>query len=80
MTEKHHSPPLDATEAQYGFGRGRPLTPEEKEAMARQQAELIRTGRTRKGTIILNTSLRRAIFIGGLAGMVILALALAVAA
>src|SRR5690625_2639646 len=47
----------------YGRGRSRPLTPQEDEALARQQGELIRSGKASKGLVILNTPLRRAIFI-----------------
>ncbi|MBA3585685.1 MAG: peptide ABC transporter permease [Gemmatimonadetes bacterium] len=36
------------------------------------------SGRARKGHIVLRTPLRRAIFIGGLLGIVVLALALAI--
>lgn len=58
----------------YGRGRSRPLTPEESRALAREQGELIRSGRASKGQVILDTPLRRAIFIAGLVGIVILAL------
>lgn len=58
----------------YGRGRSRPLTPEESRALAREQGEAIRSGRASKGQVILNTPLRRAIFIAGLAGLLILAL------
>ncbi len=57
-----------------GFGRSRPLTAEEQERLARQQGELIASGRARKGQIVLNTPARRAVFIGGLVGIVLLAL------
>lgn len=58
----------------YGRGRSRPLTPQENEALAREQGKLIGSGKASKGQVILNTPLRRAIFIVGLAGIVILAL------
>lgn len=67
----------DPKEPGPGFGRGRPLTAEEKEEIARKQAELIRTGKTRKGQIVLNTPLRRGIFIAGLVGIVLLAMIVA---
>jgi hypothetical protein len=65
-------------ETNYGFGRSRPLSPDEKRRLAREQGEAIASGRARKGHIVLNTPTRRAIFIGGLVGIVILVLALAI--
>ncbi len=65
-------------ETNYGFGRSRPLNPEEKDRLAHEQGEAISSGRARKGHIVLRTPLRRAIFIGGLLGIVVLALALAI--
>ncbi len=65
-------------ETNYGFGRSRPLTAEEQQRLAREQGEAIASGRARKGHIVLNTPLRRAIFIAGLLGIVVLALALAI--
>ena len=65
-------------ETNYGFGRSRPLTPEEKERLAREQGEAIASGRARKGHIVLNTPLRRAVFVGGLVGIVVLVLAVAI--
>ncbi len=65
-------------ETSYGFGRSRPLTAEEQRRLAREQGEAIASGRARKGHIVLNTPLRRAIFIGGLLGLVVLALVLAI--
>lgn len=51
---------------------------DEKRRLAREQGRLIASGRATKGHTVLRTPLRRAIFIGGLLGIVILALALAV--
>ena len=65
-------------ETNHGFGRSRPLTPDEKHRLAREQGEAIASGRARKGHIVLNTPARRAIFIGGLIGIVVLVLALAI--
>lgn len=65
-------------ETNYGFGRSRPLSADEKQRLAREQGEAISSGRARKGYIVLNTPLRRAIFIGGLIGIVVLMLALAI--
>jgi hypothetical protein len=65
-------------DANYGFGRSRPLNPEEKQRLAREQGEAIASGRARKGHIVLNTPMRRAIFIGGLVGIVVLVLGLAI--
>ena len=62
----------------HGFGRSRPLSPEEAQRLAREQGEAIASGRARKGHIVLTTPMRRAIFIGGLVGMVVLVLALAI--
>jgi hypothetical protein len=65
-------------ETNYGFGRSRPLTPDEKQRLAREQGEAISSGRARKGHIVLNTPMRRAVFIGGLVGIVVLVLAVAI--
>lgn len=65
-------------ETKHGFGRSRPLTDEEKARLARQQGEAISSGRASKGYIVLRTPLRRAIFIGGLVGIVVLSLIVAV--
>ena len=65
-------------ETNYGFGRSRPLSSEEKQRLAREQGEAISSGRARKGHIVLNTPLRRAIFIGGLLGIVVLVLAVTI--
>jgi len=70
--------PDASDETSYGFGRSRPLTSDEKRRLAREQGEAIASGRARKGHIVLNTPLRRAIFIGGLLGIVVLVLALAI--
>ena len=76
---KERQPGPDAPdETNYGFGRSRPLTSDEKHRLAREQGEAIASGRARKGHIVLRTPLRRAIFIGGLLGIVVLALALAI--
>ena len=67
----------DATRARGqdpGFGRSRPLPAEEQERLAREQGELIASGRSRKGQIVLNTPARRAVFVGGLVGIVLLVL------
>ena len=61
-------------ETNYGIGRSRPLTEEEKGRLAREQAEAIASGRARKGYIVLRTPLRRAIFIGGLLAIIVLGL------
>lgn len=65
-------------ETNYGFGRSRPLTETEKRDLAREQGEAIASGRARKGHIVLRTPLRRAIFIGGLIGIIVLGLILGV--
>lgn len=62
----------------YGFGRSRPLSTEEKHRLAREQGDAISSGRARKGHIVLRTPLRRAVFIGGLLGIVVLVLAVAI--
>lgn len=62
----------------YGRGRSRPLTPEESQALAREQGRLIGSGKASKGQVILNTPLRRVIFIIGLAGIVILGLVVSI--
>jgi hypothetical protein len=67
-----------ADEGDYGFGRSRPLTPEEQRRLAREQGGAIASGRARGAHIVLNTPRRRAIFIGGLLGLVVLGLALAI--
>ena len=66
-------------ETNHGFGRSRPLTSDEKHRLAREQGEAISSGRARKGYIVLNTPQRRAIFIGGLIGIVVLVLVVAIA-
>ncbi|MGM0586277.1 MAG: hypothetical protein ACQEUZ_16640 [Pseudomonadota bacterium] len=48
----------------------------EREKTLRDQAERIRSGRARGGRIVLNTPLRRALFLGGLVGLFLLALIL----
>lgn len=65
-------------ETSYGFGRSRPLSPEEQNRLAREQGAAIESGRARKGHIVLNTPLRRAVFIGGLVGIVVLGLVVTV--
>ena len=65
-------------ETDHGFGRSRPPGPDEKSRLAREQGEAIASGRARKGHIVLNTPARRAVFIGGLIGIVVLVLALAI--
>ena len=67
------TPPDDAD---YGFGRSRPLTREEQARLAREQGKLIGEGKTRKGHIVLRTRRRRTIFIGGLVGILGLAIVL----
>ena len=57
-----------------GFGRSRSLSRDEQQRLARQQGELISSGRARKGRIVLNTPARRAVFVGGLVGIFVLAL------
>lgn len=63
-----------------GEPRGRPeaLQPDEKRRVAEEQGRLIASGRARKGHVVLRTPARRAVFIGGLLGIVILALAVAI--
>lgn len=61
-------------ETNYGRGRSRPPTEDEKRRLAREQGESIASGRASKGFIVLRTPLRRAIFIGGLLGILVLAL------
>ncbi len=56
--------------------RSPPPTPEERDAQLRDQAARIGTGRSRQGWIALNTKARRGAFIGGLVGIVVLALVL----
>lgn len=51
-------------------------TEAEREETLREQAERIRSGRARGGRIVLNTPLRRALFLGGLVGLFLLALIL----
>ena len=65
-------------ETNYGFGRSRPLDPDEQRRLAREQGEAIASGRARKGQIVLDTPLRRAIFIGGLIGLIVLAIVVGV--
>ena len=48
----------------------------EREKTLRDQAERIRSGRARQGRIVLHTPLRRALFLGGLVGLILLALLL----
>jgi hypothetical protein len=71
-------PPGTPGETNHGFGRSRPLSPDEKQQLAREQGDAISSGRARKGHVVLDTPTRRAIFIGGLLGIVILVLALAI--
>ena len=65
-------------ETAYRRGRSRPPTEDEERQLAREQSQAIASGRASKGHIVLRTPLRRAIFIGGLVGMIVLALILAV--
>jgi hypothetical protein len=53
-----------------------PDDPEAAEARAEEQRERIESGRARQGWIVLRTPLRRAVFLAGLAGIVILGIAL----
>ena len=81
MTDDRNAEPTpDPGERGPGFGRSRPLTAAERERIAREQGELIASGRARKGYIVLRTPMRRAIFIGGLVGIVLLVLVVATAA
>ena len=61
-------------ESNYGFGRSRPLDPDEARALAREHGEAIASGRATKGYIVLRTPLRRAIFIAGLVGIIVIGL------
>lgn len=70
--------PVAPDETSHGFGRSRPLSAAEKNQLAREQGEAIAGGRASKGYIVLRTPLRRAIFIGGLVGIAVLTLILAV--
>lgn len=80
-----HEPRTDtrheaAEDKDHGFGRSRPLTAEEQARLAKEQGELIASGRARKGHIVLRTPARRAVFIGGLVGIVVLVLIVTAAA
>lgn len=79
MAERKPQSRADTEDEDYGFGRSRPLSAEEQQRLAREQGELIASGRSRKGEIILRTPLRRAIFIGGLVGIVLLVLIVGIA-
>ena len=54
-------------------GRAQSLSPDEKRRVAREQGRLIASGEASKGHTVLRTPARRAIFIGGLLGIVVLA-------
>lgn len=74
MTDRDN--PVETTRGGTG---SRPSSTDEREELARKQGELISSGRARKGHIVLRTPARKAVFIGGLAGIVLLALVLAIA-
>ena len=79
MADERKGKPADPGERSHGFGRSRPLTQVEREELAKTQGELIATGHARKGHIVLRTPIRRALFIGGLAGIVLLMLIVTIA-
>lgn len=76
--EQRRPSPNAPDETKHGFGRSRPLTEDQKRVLAREQGEAIASGRASKGHVVLRTPLRRAIFIGGLLGIVALGLIIAV--
>ncbi|HET7410225.1 MAG TPA: hypothetical protein VFJ13_08475, partial [Paracoccaceae bacterium] len=51
--EERRPGPDAPDETNYGFGRSRPLTSEEKNRLAREQGEAIASGRASKGHIVL---------------------------
>ena len=51
-----------------------PFEPDERARLAREQGRKIASGEASKGYTVLRTPLRLAIFLGGLAGIVLLAL------
>lgn len=55
-----------------------PLEPDERARLAREQGRMIATGEASKGYTVLRTPLRLAIFVGGLVGIVLLALVLGI--